>query len=162
MSLQNFLIMHLLFWLKDHAINPTLMRFSLMNLRDVYSYQSLRLDRQCTLLMERILTFSFSWVLFTPHPLFKPATQANFLLLCSPNSLVSPLISAWLFFMEKYVLKFYHQSCLRLKQESSYGKSGFSFPPIRLLWRFESSPILNSEMRAISSSPSSLLIHTKA
>ena len=33
MSLQNFLIMHLLFWLKDHCTNPTLMRFFLMNLK---------------------------------------------------------------------------------------------------------------------------------
>lgn len=38
---------------------PHLRRFFLINLGDVFSYQSLRLDRQCMLLMGRILAFSF-------------------------------------------------------------------------------------------------------
>lgn len=38
---------------------PHLGRFFLINLGDVFSYQSLRLDRQYMLLMGRILAFSF-------------------------------------------------------------------------------------------------------
>lgn len=79
---------------------PHLLRFFFINLgNNVFSYLSLRLDRQCMLLMGRILAFSFH------HRAFLHLTSP----LLEANSYTSSLLTSLHSFVSLFVLIFFHR-----------------------------------------------------
>lgn len=102
---------------------PHLRRFFLINLGDVFSYQSLRLDGHCTLLMGRIPDFSFLHRVFLHLTSPFRGWQLHQLLVKLPV-LLCISICFDPFHRKKCVLKFYHQFHLRLNEGYKWFRRG--------------------------------------